>query len=931
MSIPATLATPPAPLSNSSFDFQHIKSIFNTVVDLPVHERAQALARLTDDPAIIARVQSILAESATESSTIARAISAASGDLAADMATSELAAGDTVGAWKLIEEIGRGGMGSVFLVERSDGHFQQRAALKLLSGFASAKAQEHLARERQILAALSHPNIARLLDGGATPRGRPYLVLEHVNGQAIDKYCVDKKLSPLQITALFITVCDTVAFAHQQLVVHCDLKPSNILISNEGRPVLLDFGVSRLLGEAAKEELRDADFTKQLSTPVNAGATLTSAAYTPRYASPEQIAGSRVGLATDVYSLGLMLAELFGVKIQAGEPLMLNALKPDIAAIISQATARVPAYRYTGADALAADLQRSIAHQPVAARAGTPVYVGTMFVRRNWPWLLGATAFVVTVSGVSLRAIAERDNAVKAERASREVKDYMISVFQGADPEVSGQRDLPVSALLDAGRERLATRLKDQPETRAEMSGILGSVYQNIGKREQALKLFDEAITIERRNNRPTVLADLLYKQAYTIYDMEDFSKAEPLAAEVLRLREQTAPESEGTVKALLLVGLNFSYQGKHKEAELNLNRALNLALKLGAENSTLTGSAKVDLARHLVTLDGGAKAAEKYANQARQIFLKNLGNESIAYMESLEILVIALGRLGRYDEALPMAREMSEKRTKLYGEISNQSGYGLSTYADLLQKAGRHLESIPLLERCVYIQEKLDGRTALAITYPMLLLVRSKIAAGVYDEGLMLAQELVSIQKKLLPPADITLLASQYELTELLMRLGRLDEAEIVGQEVLRLRQANPRTQVWHLAKSKLQIASLYRQQGKFGEAKERLVSLENLPTLAAPARQALLAIEKGRLAVALNERAAAIKLFLEAEALSSKGEGEMHPDVWLIKLDRAELLAKLGQREAASNLAKQIAINAKPAFATTGDFAKRLAKLGA
>ncbi len=921
-------------------DFQKIKSIFNTVVDLPEHEREQALARLTDDVAVIARVRSILAESATDSNTIAYAISAASGSLAAGMETPELASGDIVGAWKLVEEIGRGGMGSVFLVERSDGHFQQRAALKLLAGFASAKAQEHLARERQILAALSHPNIARLLDGGATPRGRPYLVLEHVNGQAIDKYCSDKKLSIAQIITLYITVCDTVAFAHRQLVVHCDLKPSNILISNEGRPVLLDFGVSRLLSEAAKEKAETAPL-QETSVPSAAGAsaTQTSAAYTPRYASPEQKTGSRVGLASDVYSLGVMLAELLGVKTGSSEPakfdapnsstLNLSGLNPDLTAIIRRATAATPADRYTGADALAADLHRALTHQPVAAHARTPAYIGKKFVRRNWPWLVGASAFVITVGGFSWRTVIERDNAVKAERASREVKDYMIAVFQGADPEVSGQRDLPVSALLDAGRERMATRLKDQPETRAEMSGILGSVYQNIGKREQALKLFDEAIEIERGNNRPAVLADLLYKKAFTIYDMEDFPKAEPLALEVLKLRTQTAPVSEGMVKVLQLVGLIASYQGKYKEADANLSAALSMAISLTDENSTLTGSAQVDFARHLVNVDGGDKLAEKYARNARQTFLKNLGSEAILYVEALEILVVALGVSGRNDEAIPIAREMSEKRTKLYGEVSNQNGFGLSTHANALYRAGRPLEAIPLLERCITIQEKLDGRQTLAITYPMMQLVRSHISAGGYDQALLLARELVGINSKFLEPSDVNVLASKYELVEVLLRLRKLDEVERIGTELLRLREANPKTQQWHLGQSKLQIATLLRLQGKYGEAADILASTEKMQAFAVPYRHAKIVWEKGRLAIARGEYEEALALFVKAETLDGGDSGVAHPDTWLFKLDRAELLAKIGQRESARELAKQIAINAKASIDPNGVFAKQLGLL--
>ena len=934
-------------------DFKRIKSIFNTIMDLPIEQREAALQAMHDDPTVGANnvwwVRSIMTESDTDSGHTAAAVEAVSSALAssADMAA-ELNAGDMVGAWKLIEEIGRGGMGSVFLVERSDGHFEQRAALKLLAGFASDRAMAHLARERQILAALSHPNIARLLDGGATPRGRPYLVLEHVNGQAIDQYCADKNLSEVARLNLFIQVCMTVAFAHRQLVVHCDLKPSNILVTNEGRPILLDFGVSRLMHEvddtaepAAPEMLETSNASATLTSATPTSATLTSAAYTPRYASPEQKAGERVGMATDVYSLGLMLAELLGVKITVNQQLtaaQLNPLNADLSAIVARAVTPVPADRYGGADALADDLQRYLNRQPVAARAATPQYIAAKFTRRNWPWLAAAAAFLVTISVFSWRTVIERDNARtaeatarKAEVASREVKDYMISVFQGADPEVSGQRDLPVSALLDAGRERMATRLKDQPETRAEMGGILGSVYQNIGKREQALKLFDEAIAIERRNNRPSVLADLLYKKAYIIYDMEDFAKAEPLAKEVLKLREQIQPISVDVVESQRLVGMIASYLGNSAEAEPILRKAAAMAVNLRGETSVEAAKAYLNLGSYLITRDGGELEADQYAQKARAIFEKNFGTNHFLYIDTLEVSALAFGNLQRFQEALVLAKELSEKRTKLYGELSNQNGFGLFTYANLSQQAGLRNQAIIVFERCLTIQEALDGRETIATVQPMENLYKAKQRIGLYSEAHLVASTVLAIQLKALPLDAPAVLQTQFEIGKLHRLMGDFGEAERISLIALRGREKNPKVQKWHLVLSQLEMAVLYRQRGKFDLALAQIAAIEGLPVAAKPDRKALILLEKGQLAAGQKQSDIALQFFVEAEKQSLDAYGKAHPDAWLIKLDRAELLAKLGQRGLARELAKQIAINAKPSIAPTGDYAKRLAKLSA
>ena len=594
-------------------DFQRIKSLFDAVVDLTDNQREAALAGLGADDAATSKVLAIINQSTIDGGTLGSAIAVVSGDLIANAEGTELRPGDSIGAWHLLSEIGRGGMGSVFLVARNDGHFEQRAALKLLAGIASARATALLARERQILADLTHPNIARLLDGGATPRGRPYLVLEYVDGQAINKYCAQKKRT--ETVRLFIEVCNTVAFAHRQFVVHCDLKPSNILVTKDGRPILLDFGVSRLLGEAAKEQSDAPDQPEDALTAAS-GATLTVAAYTPRYASPEQKSGARVGVASDVYSLGVMLSELLDMDSTANQTDKRSTVGADFVAIISRATAVSAADRYAGADDLAADLTRALSHQPVTAHPATAAYRSRKFVRRHWPWLLGASAFVVTVAVFTWRTTIERDNALRAERSALGVKNYMISVFQGADPEISGQRDLPVFTLLDAGRERLTSTLKDQPQTRAEITGILGGVYQTIGKREQALKMFEEAIQLERGNNRPAVLADLLYKQAFTTYDKADFPRAEPRIDEVLRLRERIAPESLEMMNTLRLAGLNYAMLEKQDEALSALKRALAMAEKLTGNDSVDFARVSLALGQNFAVLGDGALAT-RYAARA--------------------------------------------------------------------------------------------------------------------------------------------------------------------------------------------------------------------------------------------------------------------------------------------------------------------------
>ena len=905
-------------------DFQRIKSLFDAVVDLPLNEREAALASLGADKASTSKVLAIIAESTVGGGTLGAAIAAVSGDLIANAEGAELQPGDSIGAWHLLSEIGRGGMGSVFLVERNDGHFEQRAALKLLAGIASERAMTHLARERQILADLTHPNIARLLDGGATPRGRPYLVLEYVDGLAIDKYCAQK--SQAETVKLFIEVCNTVAFAHRQFVVHCDLKPSNILVTKDGRPILLDFGVSRLVGEAAKEQ--SAADQPENAPPLDSSATLTAAAYTPRYASPEQKSGGRVGVASDVYSLGVMLSELLGWSATDKPSHKRAAINTDFTAIIQRATALKPAERYLGADDFAADLTRALSHQPVAARPATAVYVSKKYVRRHWPWLLGVCAFVATVALFTWRTSVERDNALNAEKSALGVKNYMISVFQGADPEISGQRDLPVSTLLDAGRERLAGTLKDQPQTRAEITGILGSVYHSIGKREQASAMFEEAIRIERGNNRPAMLADLLSKHAYTVADMQDYPRAKPLAIEALRLREQTAPESLEMVSTLRVAGQNYSFLLDHVEALVLLKRAVALAEKLTGEASVETARTYLTLGQHLATMADGALPGTQYAERAHRIFEQKLGRSHYLSADALEVLGLGLAILGRYDEAVPIGREMSDIRAKIYGELSNQNGAGLHTYGIILRRAGRRIEAIAVTERCIAIQAGLDGRATLATNADLILLARSKWGAGAYLEAMVLIDEALTVLKKSLPLNQLGVQHAQFFKGQILRSLGRLEEAERVTLTVLTARELSPSTQKWPLAQSRLEMATVYRLQGNVEKAEKQLSLARETAFPPSPLRRAEMLSEQALLEGARGKTSVALKLLLATEELMEE-VSPRHPDTWLQKLHRAELLAKMGQPQAARELARQISEHAKSSIEPTGAIAKRLARV--
>jgi tRNA A-37 threonylcarbamoyl transferase component Bud32 len=315
----------------------------------------------------------------------------------------------TLGRYKIVERIGSGGMGAIYLAVREDGEFQKRAAVKIIKrGMDTEAILRRFRSERQILARLEHPNIARLLDGGTTADGLPYLVMEYVEGAPIDEYCRRNNLPEREKIELFRIVCAAVAFAHRNLIVHRDLKPSNVLVTKDGEPKLLDFGIAKLLDET--------EFATQTHLRV----------LTPAYASPEQAAGENVTTATDVYSLGVVLHELltgirpFSTGATNNEPRKTSQkLKGELSNIVAKALRREPERRYSSIEIFSDDLRRYLEGLPVSARADTVFYRAGKFVGRN-KVLVSAAVFVFLLFVFGVAAIAWQARVAQIERARAE-------------------------------------------------------------------------------------------------------------------------------------------------------------------------------------------------------------------------------------------------------------------------------------------------------------------------------------------------------------------------------------------------------------------------------------------------------------------------------------------------------------------------------
>jgi eukaryotic-like serine/threonine-protein kinase len=655
--------------------YARLRALYEAVVDLGADARAEVLQQQGADADLAAEVLQLCAAADRDHT---EALSLARDNLLPEAVAPQPQAGELFGAWRIVEEIGRGGMGRVYRVERSDGSYTQTAALKFIRGLARDDAVARFARERQLLADLSHPNIARLLDGGTTAQGRPFLVMEYIAGARIDDYCQDRKPGRDAVLDLFVRACAAVSHAHQQLVVHCDLKPSNILVNAQGQPVLLDFGIAQLADRMADGE-----------------AEQTSAGYTPGYASPEQRRGDHVSVASDIYSLGIVLGDMLeAAGVEPGR---------ELAAIIAKATRELPAARYASVDALCDDLARLRAHRPVQALPASLGYRASRFIRRN-ALALGIVAGVVALAtAFTWQVMAERDRARQAEvearaseHAARRTAAFLTSVFEGANPD-TGSGTVSTTTLLDQALLRIERDLKDDPPVQAQMSAALAKVLLAVGQRDPGMALYDKAIALERAQHRPLVLAEMLVDRstARLKFNAGDIATAD--VREALQLVQGHAYSDSPLRLELVNSAASVLADTQPDEAAPVFAQVLALTRQLQPGSK--------QLAETLGTYSWNERRRRNYdlsialrreANDLQTQLLGEAHEESIAGVEALANTLTAARR---FEEAEPLFLRARELRQRAGLLDSKYGAWCLAQYATMLEKAGRPREALPLYD----------------------------------------------------------------------------------------------------------------------------------------------------------------------------------------------------------------------------------------
>lgn len=615
-----------------------------------------------------------------------------------------LGTGARIGPYRLVREIGRGGMGTVYLAERADAEFEKRVALKLVRrGMDTDDVLVRFRFERQILASLEHPAIARLYDGGAAPDGRPYLVMEFIEGEPITQYAETRALDVAARLRLFLDVCGAVAYAHRNLVVHRDIKPSNILIDAGGSPKLLDFGIARLL-----------DATQSETAPLTrTGLRLL----TPEYSSPEQRAGLPVTTATDVYSLGLVLYELLTGQradpqqlqrpsLAVGDDSLKRRLRGDLDTIILRALAEDSARRYASADQLADDIERHLQRLPVLARGDSVRYRAARFVRRHRGAVAAATLIalaLVTGLGAALwqadRAARERDQARLERARAEQVSTFVLDLFRSSDPlGDQGGDTLRVRALVERGAERVRADLAGQPQLQAQMLTVLGRVFRNLGLYSRGELLLEEALTLagsdaafaREKAEATASLADIAMRRS-------EFARLDSLARTVLSYYDEAGWAPDVTyINAVSQRGHALEGLGSMDEARAQHERALQLADVARDTTSETRSRLLNNLAVHFHAIGDYARA-EPLQREALELERIHYGPHHPHVAGSLNNLASTVHHQGRHDEAEPLYRDAIDVARAAYGPDHPYVGQFQENLATLYDDMRRHDDAAPL------------------------------------------------------------------------------------------------------------------------------------------------------------------------------------------------------------------------------------------
>jgi eukaryotic-like serine/threonine-protein kinase len=850
--------------------WQQIQSLFEQLIDTGENEREVHLARACgNDIDLRSSVESLLKSDARREDPLLHAIGEAAESLLEDH--QDRLIGTRVGPYRVVSILGHGGMSTVYRGERDDAQYQQTVAIKVLQhATLHPRLRSRLHSERHILATLDHPSIARLIDSGDLEDGTPYLVMEHVDGESIDTYCDSRTLFIRERLELFVQVCAAVQYAHRNLVVHRDIKASNIFVTDEGAPKLLDFGIAKLLApESLSHTLPVTRLQERILTPENA--------------APEQVLGRPITTATDIYALGVLLYQLVTgrspyrllsysqlqleraicmddparpsqmvISKLSGEkdadrsrisdrrglsPQRLRArLSGDLDAIIAMAMRKEPDRRYPSVEALADDLSRHLRGEPVRARQGDWRYHTAKFMRRHVVSVIAIAAVFVGLAlfaGVMLwenrRIELARDATAQERDRAQQVSAFLVDVFSQADPFNAQGREPTAKDLLDRGAEKISGNLSLLPEVRAQLLESIGLAYRRQGLSERAIPLFEQAVAI-RRQERPLVnghVAVALANLARALTDAGHLISAEADLEQAVALSESDGePRPVETADILVQFG-NFALNAKSdpaRAAEL-FGKALNIYRNtIGNQNLQVAA-----------TLNGLADAAvwmsdyplaEHYEREALSIFQETVSRNHPDNAVALATLGSILTQRGKYSEAEQVLNEALQIEHNVFGVDNPRIATTEADLGVLYDREGDMPRAIGATETALKLTRDRLGLNHYLTGYYLDSLANLFLKTGDLPTAETDARQALAVYAQALPARHLYVASTHQLLGEVLLRRGSLAVAEAEFRTALDMNLGLAGPTSWRVARSEASLAWALIARDKAAEGEPMLLA---------------------------------------------------------------------------------------------------------
>jgi len=785
-----------------------------------------------------------------------------------DNAQADAMRGEMIGPYRVERLLGSGGMGMVYLAQRVDQQFEQQVAIKVgRHRLVDPETVLRLRNERQILADLAHPNIARLFDGGTTEEGVPYLVMEHIDGVRIDTYCDLHRLNIIERLEIFQTICSAVQYAHQNLVIHRDIKASNILVAADGTPKLLDFGIAKLIDSAG--EATDG-LTRE-------GAVIM----TPANATPEQVLGNSVTTATDVYALGLLLYVLLSgyrayevdglspsglaqvvcqqdtvrpsLRLQqkshdATESQVIDAvasnrstsivrlqryLRGDLDTIILNTLRKEPERRYHSVSALSDDITLHLKSMPIVARSDSWRYRAGKFVRRHYAAVAASVLVVAMLATFTVVLSVQNRNIIKERDTAREVSQFLEDIFMAQDPAQAKGAKITADEILAAGADRIQSDLGKRPEIQSALMGTIGRVYYSLGEFEPSAELLEQSLQLQLQlhdGNHPDVAAaqnDL----AGTLIQRAEYARARKLLESAL----QTNRESGGPVSSAVAENLNNLANlevrsGDGSRAQAFITESIDIYTQLGDGYAMQQATAKATLAR-ILQVQGDLARTEALLLEAIEIVERAEGNDHPAmayYLQNLGVLQRSKGDLQSAKQTLDKAvvatrRILGEKHDLLAATLVDQ-GIVFHLTGDF-----ENAERVMHEALALYTESRGDDHPAVGYTLIVIGMLQHDMAELEPAEKTL--RQALAIFERVFDRDHQYTASALTELGAVLNSSDRPQEAHVMLQRALEIREKDYPEDHELVAATRTEFADAYTRQGLFDVAEPLLI--ESFDTL--------------------------------------------------------------------------------------------------